>query len=443
MEKASTTLNDLPNDMLQLVASYLDTKSLGFFAASNKSYLQKTLPQLIANYQRKLLDRSNLTVLAGDHSIFCYFGSALYVCGKNDFGQLGLGHTNGCRTLTQVPNLPGNILQVSASSNHTLVLTDQGLFTCGQNQQGQLGLGHTSNIFSLTRVNLSERTKIHKVRAGMDYSLVSTKNKGMLSCGRNQYVHLLGSSEILLPIKATAEMLTQFIESGLHMLEKHEGPLFAWGHCDPPGYGQNNYYDLSEVQTLGGNIQKMIAGKQHILILMDQGLYACGQNSYGQLGLGHRQACTKPQIIPEFSPGSILQVSAGAYHTVVLTTKGLFAWGRNSYGQLGLGNTQNYTTPTILSSPPGIILQVSAGAYHTVVLTTEGIFACGRNDYGQLGTAHVQHCLTFVPVKLQDAIQQNFSLAYKVKQWQKLATLTAETADSDKTVSENNVLRFV
>ena len=111
MEKALTTLNDLPNDMFQWVTSYLDTKSLGFFAASNKNNLQKTLPQLIAKYQQKLLQHSSLKIIAGDHSVFFYFGSSLYVCGKNDFGQLGLEHTNACHILTQVPHLVGNVLQ--------------------------------------------------------------------------------------------------------------------------------------------------------------------------------------------------------------------------------------------------------------------------------------------------------------------------------------------
>ena len=69
---------------------------------------------------------------------------------------------------------------------------------------------------------------------------------------------------------------------------------------------------------------------------------------------------------------------------------------------------------------------MSAGAYHTIVLTTEGLFACGRNDFGQLGIEHVQHCSNFVPVKLTGAIKQNFSISYKINQWKKLAGLTVD-----------------
>jgi len=46
-------------------------------------------------------------------------------------------------------------------------------------------------------------------------------------------------------------------------------------------------------------------------------------------------------------------ISAGAYHTVGITTSGAaYAWGYNVYGQLGDGTTTNRTTPVLVSPRP-------------------------------------------------------------------------------------------
>lgn len=42
-----------------------------------------------------------------------------------------------------------------------------------------------------------------------------------------------------------------------------------------------------------------------------------------------------------------LQVACGYAHTLVLTDEGqIYAWGANSYGQLGTGNKSNQSYPT-------------------------------------------------------------------------------------------------
>ena len=44
-------------------------------------------------------------------------------------------------------------------------------------------------------------------------------------------------------------------------------------------------------------------------------------------------------------------VAAGSHHSLVINTDGtLQTWGRNEYGQLGLGDTTNRDTPTLVGS---------------------------------------------------------------------------------------------
>lgn len=53
-------------------------------------------------------------------------------------------------------------------------------------------------------------------------------------------------------------------------------------------------------------------------------------------------------------------LAAGQYHSLTIRADGsLWGWGRNNYGQLGLGDTANRNTPTRVRFPgalPGIYL---------------------------------------------------------------------------------------
>ena len=87
----------------------------------------------------------------------------------------------------------------------------------------------------------------------------------------------------------------------------------------------------------------------HTLALMEDGsIYAWGENYYGQLGLGHNTNQNTPQLISpdHFHNKTIQSIHTGHCQTLVLMTDGsLYSWGLNYGGQLGLGHTDNQTTP--------------------------------------------------------------------------------------------------
>eukprot|EP01043_Picozoa_sp_COSAG02_P108663 COSAG02_NODE_44710_length_363_cov_3.329545_1_plen_68_part_01 len=55
----------------------------------------------------------------------------------------------------------------------------------------------------------------------------------------------------------------------------------------------------------------------------------------------------------------------------LVRTPQAWATGGNSYGQLGLGDTTDRTSPTLLPSPTRVV-QVAAGGYHTMLLDEDG-----------------------------------------------------------------------
>nr|XP_031315790.1 secretion-regulating guanine nucleotide exchange factor isoform X9 [Camelus dromedarius] len=121
-------------------------------------------------------------------------------------------------------------------------------------------------------------------------------------------------------------------------------------------------------------------------------LFAWGANSYGQLGLGHKEDVLLPQQLSDFcKPGCVKRITGGGGHSAIVTDEGdLFVCGLNKDGQLGLGHTEDvlYFTPckSLLGCP---VQQVACGWDFTIILTENGqVLSCGSNSFGQLGVPH-------------------------------------------------------
>lgn len=77
-----------------------------------------------------------------------------------------------------------------------------------------------------------------------------------------------------------------------------------------------------------------------------------GNNSHGQLGLNNKDDQIKPvNITKELINTKILQISCGAYHSLILTDDGgLYSMGCNEKGQLGNGTVLDSTAPLNITS---------------------------------------------------------------------------------------------
>ena len=138
-------------------------------------------------------------------------------------------------------------------------------------------------------------------------------------------------------------------------------------------------------------------------------MYAWGANSYGQLGLG--RACEMVEL-PEavdFDGDQVQDLAGGGGHSMILDVHGkLWASGWNSRGQLGLGHRQNVSVFTQVAWPsPDKVTQVACGWDFTLALTNSGkVWGCGSNVFGQIGLGDECKGIDgFVPLmKLVDVI---------------------------------------
>ena len=78
----------------------------------------------------------------------------------------------------------------------------------------------------------------------------------------------------------------------------------------------------------------------------------------------------------------------------------LFAWGANSYGQLGIGErSEQCETPTELARPPPDVEAIAGGGGHSLAVGARGeLYSCGWNSRGQLGLGDAEDRAEFARV---------------------------------------------
>jgi alpha-tubulin suppressor-like RCC1 family protein len=133
-------------------------------------------------------------------------------------------------------------------------------------------------------------------------------------------------------------------------------------------------------------------GGAHALgIKNDNSLRAWGGNGQGQLGLGFGASDEmSPTLVPGGSDWST--VSAGGLHSLGIRSDGsLWSWGYNYYGQLGIGeDLVNKWVPTRVGNWLDWVA-VYAGANYSLGIRGDGsLWAWGLNSNGQLGLGDTQ-----------------------------------------------------
>lgn len=168
------------------------------------------------------------------------------------------------------------------------------------------------------------------------------------------------------------------------------------GQCSIPA--SSTFVSAFERVPSIDNVIQVAAGARHSLLVTANGVaYAAGDNFNGRLGVGlsvHNPPFTPvhPLFTPiDITPHHAVQCAAGGKHSVLLTAEGIvLTAGGNARGQLGFPDWKDRVS---FSAPPlprcaGRIIQVAAGASHTVLLSESGrVFVCGDNVCGQLGLA--------------------------------------------------------
>jgi alpha-tubulin suppressor-like RCC1 family protein len=165
--------------------------------------------------------------------------------------------------------------------------------------------------------------------------------------------------------------------------------LWTWGHNNVGQLGTSNIlHRSSPVQTIAGgtNWKKVSIGAQHMLAIKNDGtLWAWGHNEYGQLG--NNSTAHRSSPVQTIAGGANwAKVACGDYHTLAIKNDGtLWAWGNNTYGQLGDGTFTHRSSPVQIGTGQNWN-KIAAGLTHSFGMKTDGtLWSWGNNSNGELG----------------------------------------------------------
>lgn len=318
----------------------------------------------------------------------------LYSWGQNGSGQLGISNTFGYSSPKQVGSLT-NWLSLAANGYASFgIKTDGTIWSWGNNTNGNLGLGNRTNYSSPKQIGAL--TSWLQVSAGFYFgNAMAIKTDGTLwGWGKNDYGQLgLGNITNYSSPKQVGSLTNWAVvtcQGNTTLAIKTDGTLWSWGYGNQGQTGLGNTTLYSSPKQVGSltNWLKLSSGGYRgdtsIAIKTDGTLWAWGPNNFGNLGLGNRTDYSSPKQIGALTNWST--VGSGNFYAVAVKSDGtLWAWGKNDVGMLGLGNTTNYSSPKQVGSLTNWST-VNCPYLFSVATKTDGtLWSWGANNIGQLG----------------------------------------------------------
>ena len=201
---------------------------------------------------------------------------------------------------------------------------------------------------------------------------------------------------------------------GSSVATKSDGTLWSFGFNTYGELGQTDTIERSSPVQVGGFITwSQISGSFHVIATKtDSTLWSWGRNNHGQLGLGDvilRSSAVQIGTLATWS-----QIASGNLQSHAIKTDGtLWVWGRSYFGNLGLGDTVSRSSPVQLGTLT-TWSQISAATttYHVGAVKTDGtLWAWGKNSNGQLGQADIINRSSPVQVGTLSTWSQAFSVS--------------------------------
>jgi len=129
---------------------------------------------------------------------------------------------------------------------------------------------------------------------------------------------------------------------------------------------------------LSGSVTQLSSKKLTTCALIDDGSVQCwGQNDDGQLGTGSTDLFSAVPVSPVGLAGTVVDVSVNQDHACALIEGGAVqCWGRNPFGQLGDGTTENSLTPVSVTGLSGPATAIATDSRATCALIDDGSVQC-------------------------------------------------------------------
>lgn len=291
--------------------------------------------------------------------------------------------------------------RIAAGFNHTVTIGLGGtVWAWGQNNYGQVGYGSSWWLWphlESVPVRVGTLTNVTSVAAGF-YHNVALKDDGTVWVWGSNSGGLLGdgstNNSSAVPVQVTALSGIVAVAAGdTHTLALDgSGDIWAWGSNANGQLGDGSTaqkLEPSKLTTITG-VKTIAAGENFSLAVKesDGSVWAWGANSFGQLGNGNTTEQHAPVQVGTLA-NAVQLACRGKYtaaHAIALLADGtVWTWGHNGYGELGLGSYTSSSSPTHVPGLSGIV-EVDAAPWATMALKSNGtVWSWGYNGNGELG----------------------------------------------------------
>lgn len=317
---------------------------------------------------------SNWGVISNTYGSFSVKNDGtLWAWGYNSYGTLGINSSTPRSSPTQVGTLTNWLTVAAGYTFCTAVKTDGTLWSWGYNNHGQLGFGPAGAYSFSSPKQVGSLTNWLKVANGYSFGYAIKTDGTLWGWGYNPYGNLGTGNTTQYSSPKQIGALTTWLQVAANAYYsgyaiKTNGTLWSWGYNLYGKLGLNNttnYFSPVQVGALTNwaNVSSNL-GYSVVALKTDGTIWAWGYNGSGQLGQGNTTDYSSPKQIGSLATWS--SISVGNAHTVALKTDGTaWSWGKNVYGELGLGNSTNYSSPKQI----GVLTtwyRLSAGVQYTL-----------------------------------------------------------------------------
>ena len=290
-------------------------------------------------------------------------------------------------------------MALSAGLSHTCAIIEGGAVECwGVNSSGQLGNGAVVGSYP-TPVDVLGITNAVAIATAFGHTCALLSD-GIVRCwGLNDGGQLGNGSSIQrsgtpLAVNGAAAAVNA-VGATTPVLDTHR----LRGVLGEHDYGQLGHEGgtVSNVPvdvvrsvnatTVALGATALALGFDHGCAVLASGEVRCwGRNNFGQLGIGKIEPASTSTPESVYNVSSAMAIASGAYHSCIVLLGGTVqCWGNNNSWALGNSDPAHSTFPKDVAGI-STALSITAGFEHTCALLASGTVQCwGRGDEGQLG----------------------------------------------------------